>query len=282
MKKWFSQPLFYLWEQYHEQTRRTPEMDVDTFCALNKRNITYIEENSQASWGYEMFHADATGEMVHIFLNDENLKGFLETTKLANLEGINRFLVEHGNKKTVAYIKTKETSSLIIYCFGLHIPYENRKEGYAFNVAVNADNGTVELSCLKGTKIYGLNDSHYEALLDKSDETSKDFCRVFRLGLNLLAYMNCFPNCVSDGVPKITVDNGESRLKKTITVFTSEKVLESDEKGFKIPHFRRGYWKYCSSDFYKEAKGQMIFVSETMVKGRAKTVEKTKDLSSFK
>lgn len=283
-KKWFSQPLYYLWQQYHSQTKITPKMDVATFCSLNKQNAARMssDDSSGIMSGYEMLFEDSIGEMVHVFLNDETLKGFLERTRLADLKGIKRFLIENGKRETIAYLKTNETARFIIYCFGLHIPYENQKEGYAYQIGVNVDNGILELFCLKGEKVYGLNDSHYEALLHAADKSSEEQTRVFRLGLNLLAYMNCFPDCVTNGVPKITVDYGESVLKKTVTVLTTDKVLDPDEKSVKVPHFRRGYWKYCESDFYKEARGQLIFVRETMVKGRAITVEKVDDLSSFK
>lgn len=39
------------------------------------------------------------------------------------------------------------------------------------------------------------------------------------------------------------------------------------------PHFRRGYFKRLESDFYKNKKGQIIFVHETVVNAQAKTLE---------
>ncbi len=58
---------------------------------------------------------------------------------------------------------------------------------------------------------------------------------------------------------------------------TSDKVLDATEKaaaGVVIPHFRRGYFKRLSSDFYKNKKGQIVFVHETIVNGIGKTLEK--------
>ena len=48
---------------------------------------------------------------------------------------------------------------------------------------------------------------------------------------------------------------------------------EKAEAGVVITHFRRGYFKRLSSDFYKNKKGQIIFVHETIVNGVAKTLE---------
>ena len=55
----------------------------------------------------------------------------------------------------------------------------------------------------------------------------------------------------------------------------SEKVLDVTEKaaaGVVIPHFRRGYFKRLNSNFYKNKKGQIVFVHETIVNGLAKTL----------
>ncbi len=40
----------------------------------------------------------------------------------------------------------------------------------------------------------------------------------------------------------------------------------------KIPHFRKGFFRMLRSDYYTHKKGQMIYVTETMVKGKAKTI----------
>lgn len=39
------------------------------------------------------------------------------------------------------------------------------------------------------------------------------------------------------------------------------------------PHFRRCYFKRLESDFYKNKKGQIIFVHETVINATAKTLE---------
>lgn len=59
-------------------------------------------------------------------------------------------------------------------------------------------------------------------------------------------------------------------------IISSIKVVEINEKSEPetvIPHFRRGYFKRLNSDFYKNKKGQIIFVHETVVNAQAKTLE---------
>ena len=78
-----------------------------------------------------------------------------------------------------------------------------------------------------------------------------------------------FPDCVKEGTPE------EIKNEYCRKVFISEKVLEAQSNENKIirPHFRRGYFKRLSSDFYKNKKGQIVFVHETIVNGVAKTLE---------
>ena len=43
------------------------------------------------------------------------------------------------------------------------------------------------------------------------------------------------------------------------------------------PHFRKGYFKLLSSPFYTNKRGQIIWVSETTVNTKSKTVEMSND-----
>ena len=258
-------------------------MSVDEFCSLNRQQIykTQPKESITAHFGsFELLYEDANKRLLHLFFEDEELKGFLESTRLADLDGIKRFLKENGNQKTIVFVGTDEKADCIQYSFGLHLPYENKKEGYAFLITYNRKDDYIELVYTKGAKVHSLTDSHYKMVFNDDSDISKEMARMFRLALNTIAYMHCFPDCIVEGVPKITVDNGEKDIQKAISLKTSPKVRESNEKT-KTPHFRKGYWKYCASDFYTNMQGQFVFVSETMVKGQAKTVKTTPDLSSF-
>ena len=282
-KIWYSQPLWYFWEHYRDQ-QRIARISIEEFCSLNKKHAYENEprETITAHLGaYELFHEDATKRLLHLFFEDEDLKGFLESTRLSDLEGIKRFLRENGDKKTLVFIGTDDKADCIQYSFGLHIPYENRKEGYAFLITYNRKDDYIELVYSKGEKVHSLTDKHYKMILNDDRDISKEMARMFRLALNTITYMHCHPECIVDGVPRITIDNGEKELQRAISLKTSEKIKESSGENSKSPHFRRGYWKYCGSDFYTNMQGHFVFVSETMVQGQAKTVKKASDLSSF-
>lgn len=91
----------------------------------------------------------------------------------------------------------------------------------------------------------------------------------------MLTYMKVFPECVLEGAPSVN-----DAAPASFTLSTSEKVshYEQSENARKFaPHFRKGYFKRLQSDYYTNKEGQVIFVSETMVNGSAKTVRKSDD-----
>ena len=114
---------------------------------------------------------------------------------------------------------------------------------------------------------------------------NKETTKIFRLAINTIAYMEAFPECVKEGVPKFIKESGsENSFILEIAEKIIEPVIKSEKGKMMSPHFRRGYYKRLSSDYYTNKKGQIIFVSETMVKGKAKTVyttEKIKEIDNF-
>lgn len=87
---------------------------------------------------------------------------------------------------------------------------------------------------------------------------------------NLFMYMDCFSECVIDGVPDIICKGDDAKRKKTLTLHKD--VEEVSRQAQITPHMRRGHFRFLQSDRYVNAKGKTVFVKPTMVKGKAKTV----------
>jgi hypothetical protein len=105
---------------------------------------------------------------------------------------------------------------------------------------------------------------------------------MFRLALNTIAYMNCFPNCVIEGVPKNLFEKNITKTDKTITLHIADKIKDVESSPIsKIPHFRKGHFRVLQSDYYTNKKGEIIFIAETMVKGKAKTVSMSANTDDF-
>jgi len=94
--------------------------------------------------------------------------------------------------------------------------------------------------------------------------------------------MKCFPECVSEGVPKITKERDEKRSENNISLGLSTKITDTDKsQKTRVPHFRKGHFKVLRSDYFKNKKGQIIYITETMVKGKAKTISTSPELDNF-
>lgn len=285
---YYSKPLKFFWEQlYKTQKNYTPEFtDQEIFYVL-KRNLLTIPlgpDQSQVDRqmlisGLEMWYIDAKGELLHIFFQDRAIREFLEVTPLSDLEGVKKFLYANGQNKDVFHTYSNQKTNHVVYQFALHLPYES--EGYAFSLSIQ-DDGSLELYYSLGQNGGIISDKFYADVLNKKDEISLTHSKIFRLVINTIAYMNCFPDCVADGVPNNLFDRGEDKSAKNLTFQLSEKIRETENSAIsKIPHFRKGHFRLLQSDYFANKKGQLVFVTETMVKGKAKTVSMSDKIDDF-
>jgi hypothetical protein len=288
-KVYYSKPLKYFWHHlYGAQKKLTPSFTDDQIFALLRQNILTApmgafetaESRGLIISGLELWREDSRGELLHIFFLDKQLRDFLENTPLSDLEGVKKFLYENGQRNDVIHLYSKEQSKHVVYRFALHLPYE--AEGYAFSLSLEND-GSVELFFSLGENGGRMSDKFYADTNKKVDEISQTILKMFRLAINTIAYMNCFPDCVADGVPKNLFERGEDKLARNFTFHLSEKITENENSQLsKIPHFRKGYFKLLQSDYFVNKKGQLVFVAETMVKGKAKTVSMSTETDEFR
>lgn len=262
----FSKPLARQWDIYNKIHKSNE--NVEQFV---KRMLAYIASKPD-SWHKQqsnifslcLWHSDAAKEMLHLYFMDASLKGFLEDLKLADIDGIIKYIDENGFLSQQGFLQVK------YFSFGIHIPNEERNKAFAFGL-MNNQFDQVVLTWSTGSENGWCSIKNYRELLNVDTKEAKEITKIFRFAFNTIAYMEAFPECIQEGVPKFV---NVSRKAKNFIVSISDKVLESrDETGrMTRPHFRKGYYKRLSSDFYKNKKGQIIFVSETMVNGKAKTV----------
>lgn len=105
----------------------------------------------------------------------------------------------------------------------------------------------------------------------KTFEHDKDIKNITNLVLNMLFYMDAFPDKILDSPPDECIDKLNCNNSKTITM--SDEIRDYLHENRDIsPHLRRGHFRYLASDFYKNKKGQTIFVKSSFVKGHAKTI----------
>ena len=103
--------------------------------------------------------------------------------------------------------------------------------------------------------------------------TDEEINQTAHFAINLITYISCLPDCFTDGAPHGIKAENNHRLA------TSEKVVDAMESVGEVvnPHFRRGYFKRLESYFYKNKKGQIIFVQETVVNVQSKVLSSIKE-----
>lgn len=289
-KVYYSKPLKYFWQHlYGTQKKLTPSFTDDEIFYLLKKNLLSVpigidetqESRGLVISGLELWNKDSRGELLHIFFLDKHLRDFLQNTSLSDLDGVKKFLYENGQNNDVFHYYSNKKSESITYRFALHLPYE--PEGYAFSLSIEED-GAVELYFSQGENGGRMSDKFYTELNKKNDQISLNILKIFRLAINTIAYMNCFPDCVTDGVPKNIFEKSVDIETQTrsVTFELSEKIRDINHSSIsKIPHFRKGHFRVLKSDYFANKKGEIIFVAETMVKGKAKTVSTSPEIDEF-
>jgi hypothetical protein len=115
----------------------------------------------------------------------------------------------------------------------------------------------------------------YTTDLNNEDVYDKPLYRYTRLALNLLMYEMCFPGCVNVGVPEdISNPNRYRKIPSPKTVSVTKDILHDDHSTI-TPHFRSGYFRVLSSDYYKAKRNKVVFTRATFVRGTAKTVSES-------
>lgn len=278
-KIWYSAPLAFYWKElYGTQKKITPRIPDEQMFHILRLNLIKaplaasesVESRELMVSGLEVWEEDLQGELLHVFFLEQQLRDFLQETPLSDLDGIKKYLYENGKHKQVVYWKVQNRSDCVVYNYGIHIPYETNGYAFALSIAEGAD---VEVYFCQGSQHGRMSDRFYQDLKNKDDRESAVLCRMFRLAINTIAYMTCFPECVTEGVPRITVDRDEARSDRNVSLQVSAKIKDGQSPSpARRPHFRKGYFKLLKSSFYTNKQGELIYVTETMVKGSAKTV----------
>lgn len=189
---------------------------------------------------------------------------FFKTVEIRDLEGIKTYIKENGSSVVLNsddYLENLTTGINFGIC--LHIP--RKSQGFVFAYSLYDTTNELRIFVNHGMEQYHISSNEIE---DKKSivYTDQEMNEITKIAINLISYIYCFPDCLVDGAPHDVKKENNHYLN------TSEKVMDATEKaeaGVVIPHFRRGYFKRLSSDFYKNKKGQIIFVHETIVNGVA-------------
>ena len=284
----YSQPLSVIWEAYNKSNKNgklSPKEFIWEWMTPQIKN-PFLSDGTQVQTNIlisEMFYADTQKEFLHLYFVDKSLRDFLKDLPIKDFDGLMLYILEKGIDIESGCVTTlgqtlktgKKEKSLE---FGIHIPFENKDKGYAFNFIFQPKEKKLIFVWLVGTNSGYISVDQYKNLVNDNSENAKIVVEFFQLAVNTIIYMDTFPNCVINGAPQ----NLKEEYSKKIEI--AEKVIDlikSDTTRTVSPHSRRAYFKRLTSDFYTHKKGQTILVKETMVNGKAKTVYTANDLEKM-
>lgn len=191
---------------------------------------------------------DLAQQVVRYYLIDDSLYDFFENTELS--------------EKTVQYIINDLPDENCI-CYGIM----GKTKSYCLYIRQDIDKQEHMVHIV--TMLEDTNNSTFipEMLSAETRNESKDF----KIAMNFLLYLKAHPEMIIDGAPA-----QEKKIPKCRQLGVSPKVVShtTTEHGFVKPHFRCGHYRHLDSDYYKNKKGQVIFIESTVVNGKAKTVLK--------
>ena len=226
-------------------------------------------------------------KIIHYFINDYKLKIFLEEIEVKDFTNVKNLLVQNGTYSD-AVIKGKwscenqdnkmeeyNTPKNVILSkitIGIHLP--ETKESYCASISID-ENDLLRLQVFNNEGYCFTSDSSCFEKLKNGNYLDQQDYKTIKLIINLLYYIDAFPEKILNGIPKncILKDNFEL-LKNKINVGMSEKIIQRYEKSQDgkeiIPHFRSGHFRFLGSNYYKKMKGKTIFIESTFVKGKDK------------
>lgn len=275
----YSIPLRSMWDRFRDWSVKRHSKDASAFYKdVYRYAMTRptLEEQQGIILQLNFWYRDYKGELLHVWFEEKELYDFLQNdVALKELESIKHYLDVNGD-----HMQTKDGSdqsvsySYVRHDIALHVPY--LEEGFVFSFCLMPDK-TITVFFADDIGAGQIHENVYNIVKSRNDESAQAVERNFRFAVNLLAYMECFPECVRDGVPTTNNETKYQSKGRNVRLGISEKVMEEGQKGAKRAHMRKGYFKCLSSDFYKNKRGQVIFVRETMVKSKSKMVDMSDD-----
>jgi len=273
---------------YHNWVAKYKKEDGEEFYRFMMKNyVPFHQPTIQLAQRLSLnfWIKDYRKEFLHVWLVSKDLFDFINQVGVKNLKGIKGFLQANGEKKqTSSDPLTGERYNFVRYDIAVHVP--NLQNGFAFSYCCMPDN-TITLFFQGDEGVGQIHESQYEQAISLDTYQAREVVKNFQFAINLICYMHCFPECVRDGVPEDSKDKKYIPKGKSVRLGIADKIADSinDKIGRKRPHHRTGYFKILSSDFYTNKRGQVIFVKETMVNAKSKTVKMSDDsekLSKFK
>lgn len=268
-----------------ERTQNFIDMWSKQLETLSKENY---EKSEISALEFSAFIQDLNKNLPHIFIEDKNLLGFLKDIEVKDTEIIRGFITENDTPyianempgEKLDWKKLFELASIR----GINTSYyaiHSSEESFLIATVRDTQN-------IRSTQLVVLNDyKDYSSVAFDGKET--DYINndpMTRLGINFLAYINAFPECLTEGVPQNISKKNRNDYQNTKVLKTSTHVLEiekenSNDSRIITPHFRKGHFRYLKDERFVNKKGQIVFVKASMVRGHGQSLKNKSEEKDF-
>jgi hypothetical protein len=224
----------------------------------------------------------------NIFIETEELYNFFSLTQINIRSDIAQQVYHSLKNRKYVNMHTNHLDKTIpfrLYAFRLYAPInliptslaicisctETFEKGFSLNTILFSDKNSTQDLMLHKKGIESLENG--VIMMNNNiirDEQSKKIYEYNRVILNLIFYMNAFPENVINGVPsRAIIDENIAVADKKFTISKNIELFQNYELS---PHLRRGHWRTFTSDYYTNKKGETIWIDPTFIKGDAYTV----------
>jgi hypothetical protein len=224
----------------------------------------------------------------NIFIETEELYKFFLSTQINIQSDIAQQMYYSLKNRKYVKMSTNHLDKTIpfrLYIFRLYAPInlmptslavcisctETFDEGFSLNKILYSDKNSTQDFILHKKGIESLENG--VVMVNNSiikDEKSMKIYEYNRVILNLIFYMNAFPENVINGVPsRAIIDENVIVADRKFTISKNTKLFKNYELS---PHLRRGHWRTFTSDYYTNKKGETIWIDPAFIRGEAYTV----------
>ena len=273
------------WKQYSSHKQENPTASVEEIYSYvhDRYAIEYDNDQENVSKlaslrAWELWLSDFKKEFLHVFFLETKLKEVLESIKI-KVDNVKEFVRQNGRSELMWSDTYRGNIDVKVFCFAVHLP--NTKHGFAFKLMLYDD--MLITFCVKDdVGGFEITNEDYRIFLKSDDKNAQEKVKIFQLCVNTILYMDCYPECIVDGIPANMNPSERRENEKTCRVSVSDdfdKIIKSG--GVKSPYMKGMYFMTFRDERYTKMRGKTITVKARFIKGKAVSAKTADDFSKL-
>ena len=270
----YGKPLHKLHDVIHKAFGGHPTAQQKLAVIRNYSDMLFRDVKDKANI-CEMYRSMVTLDLIgnkaiRLYIQDQKLVDFLLSTSSPTTEAAKVAMDQFSaNYAQVIHLLTPDKQ---VRSYLLDVDIKDETRGL---LLVHVDNTIAQFDVTPSQEWLGKSfDEQIHEFGKQDNPQAYAALQAAILVINLIYYINTFPDALVDGIPSERVGIAQppkGNYSKVLKIHPD--ILEPQAPGSRVTHFRHGHYRYLSSDFYKNKKNTWVFVHGSIVKGsQAKTV----------